>query len=99
LALLAHLGYNLFAWKELVNENADKNNCVYLEKLFQPNILQARDENFQCQFHETFETFFILPFQHFSLTQWMHRFCKILPESFLLAIFSIVKLVSVNCLG
>ena len=43
----------------LVYENADKENkFVYLEKLFQPNILQARDENFHCQFYETFETFF-----------------------------------------
>ena len=72
---------------------------AYLEMFFQPNILQARYENFQCQFHETFETFSILPFQHFLLTEWMHRFCKISSESFYLAIFSTVKLPAVDCLG
>ena len=46
-----------------------------------------------------FETFSILPFQHFLLTEWMHRFCKISSESFYLAIFSTVKLPAVDCLG
>ena len=55
-------------------------------------------KTFSVNFMKLLKLFLFYPFNT-SLTQWMHRFCKISSESFYLAIFSTVKLQAVDCLG